>query len=85
MFTALSFLETAGIVASIILGTGTAACGAVLVVKMALSLKGASALASTPTRIRATTPKKKRPGSGDYRAIYCAALETPVEEAHAVP
>lgn len=78
MFTALSLLENAGIVASILLGTGTAACGAVLVVKTALSLTSASALASTPTRIRSATPKKKRAGSGDvYRAIYCAALEAP--------
>lgn len=80
MFTALSLLENAGIVASILLGTGTAACGAVLVVKTALSLTSASALASTPTRIRSATPKKKkkRASSGDvYRAIYCAALEAP--------
>jgi hypothetical protein len=83
MFNALLLLENAGIVASMILGTGTAVCGVVLVGKMALSLTSASALASPPTRVRAAMPNKKRASPSDvYGAIYCAVLEAEVSEAH---
>jgi hypothetical protein len=81
MFNALLLLENAGIVASIILGAGTAVCGVVLVGKMALSLASASAVASPPKRVRAATPNRKRTSPSDmYRAIYCAVLEAEVSE-----
>jgi hypothetical protein len=82
MFDAISLIENAGIVAIVLLGTGTAACGAVLVGKLVLSLTAVSTIASPPTRLRASTSERKRTRPNEaYSAIYCDVLDAPVAEA----
>ena len=65
-------LEYAGIVASVVLGAGTATCGVVLVVKMACSLASSAIADLGPTRHSAVR-RARRPATD--AAIYRAVLD----------